>query len=209
MINRKLLVIPAIIFLFAQSVTGQTLQELFENGKKAFYSDQFDSANILFSQILSRESNDYEVCFYKGLVYEVNFDNDKAITELTCAITMKPKSSEAYLKRASIYDKQLKFTEAINDYTGAIKYDKKNTDAYFYRASDYQELKQFNEAIKDYSRVIKLNPSEDIAFYNRGLLYKELKNSDKAINDFETAIRIDKIWEHELRPKIDSLKTGQ
>ncbi len=203
--------ISAIIFL-SLSVSfsnAQTLKELYENGKKAFYSDKFDEANALFSQILVKESGDYESCFYKGLVYEINFDNDKAITELTCAISMKPKSGEAYFKRATILDKQLKYSEAILDYTKAIRYNKSNVDSYFNRATDYQELKLYNDAIKDYSKVLKLNPSDDIAFYNRGLLYKELKNNNQAIEDFEAAIKIDKAWERQLRPQIELLKNGQ
>ncbi|MEP7145821.1 MAG: tetratricopeptide repeat protein [bacterium] len=205
----KYLLISALIFLSSAFLNAQSLKEIYESGKKAFYSDKFDEANVLFSQILANESVDYETCFYKGLVYEVNFDNDKAISELTCAISMKPKSVEAYFKRGTIYDKQLKYPEAILDYSKAIRYDKSNTDAYFNRASDYQELKQYSDAIKDYSKVVKLNPADDIAFYNRGLLYKELKDNNKAIEDFETAIKIDNAWERQLRLQINSLKNGQ
>lgn len=194
-----------VLLTISTLVHSQSTRELFEKGKQAFYSDQFEEANKFFSQILAKESNDYETSYYKALTYEINFDNDKAIAELTKAIGFQPRNSDAYFARAVIYDKQNKFLDAIQDYTSAIKHKKTFADAYFNRASDFQELKLFDEAVKDYSSVVKLNPSDDIAYYNRGKLYKELNKNEKAIEDFEEAIRIDKSWENELRPLINKL----
>ncbi len=205
----KIKITVIFLFVFSSFVYSQSIKETFESGKKAFYSDKFDDANNYFSQILSLESDSYENCYYKGMVYEINFDNEKAIAELTKAIGYKPKNSEAYYHKGKIYEKQEKYLDAIQDFTSALKYDKKDPDIYFDRASAYQELKQYNEAIKDYSRVLKLNPNDDITFYNRGLLYKEMKDNENAIEDFEAAIRIDKAWERELRPVIVQLQTGQ
>ncbi|MEO8209075.1 MAG: tetratricopeptide repeat protein [bacterium] len=206
---KKLLISIIITFCITAFTQAQSIQENFENGKKAFYADNFEEANKYFAFILEKESDDYETSYYKALVYEINFDNDKAISELTNAIIFKKKNSDAYFERGTIYDKQGKFNEAIDDYTNAIKYNKKFPDAYFNRASDLQELKLFDNAIIDYGKVIDLNPADDIAFYNRGLLYKELQQNNLAVEDFETAIRIDSIWEHELRPVIEQLKSGQ
>ncbi|MDQ3022371.1 MAG: tetratricopeptide repeat protein [Bacteroidota bacterium] len=205
----KLFISAFIIFFITSLTSAQSVKENFENGKKAFYADNFEEANKYFTLILEKESYDYEISYYKALVYEINFDNDRAISELTNAIGFKKKNSDAYFARAGIYDKQGKFEEAIDDYNNAIKYNKKFSDAYFNRASDLQELKLYDNAVIDYGKVIDLNPADDIAFYNRGLLYKELKQNDLAIEDFESAIRIDSIWEKELRPVIEQLKSGQ
>lgn len=203
------LILIIVIFLNTSIVKSQSIQELYENGKKAFYLDSFEDANKYFSQILSMPSDDYETCFYKAKVYEINFDNDKAIQEMTKAIEFKPKSSEAYFERATIYDKQQKTAEAVQDYTQAISKNKKYTEAYFNRASDMQEMKLYDNAIKDYTQVVKLNPDDDIAYYNRGLIYTELKEYDKAIEDFEKAISIDKVWEKELKAKIQELQQSK
>ena len=192
-----------------ENFTKQRSKELYEKGKKAFYSDNFAEADHYFQQVLSLQTNDYETCFYKGLVYEINFDNDKAITELTKAIDLKPKKSEAYYYRGKIYDKLEKYPEAINDYSRAIKYNKQNADLFFSRASLYQQQKKYSGAIDDYSEAIDLNPKDDIAIYNRGLLYQELKDNESAIEDFEEAILIDKAWERTLRPLIVELQNGQ
>jgi tetratricopeptide (TPR) repeat protein len=203
-------VLVLIVSLFLTNISlSQSNKELFETGKTAFHADNFEDANKYFAQILSKESDSYDNCFYKALVYDINFDYDKAITECTSAISFEPKQKEIYLIRGTIYDKQTKLPEAIDDYSKAIKLDKNYVDAYFNRATDFQELKQYDDAIKDYSKVLKLNSSDDIAFYNRGKLYMEMKDNAKAINDFEQAIQIDKAWEHELRTVIDSLQKGQ
>lgn len=186
-------------------VVSQSIKSDFETGKKAFYSDDFETANKMFSGILNMESEDYDVCYYKGLIYYIYFDYEKSINELTKAINQE-KKAEAYFNRALSFEKQEKFENAVSDYSEALKINKRYLDAYFNRASLYQQLKQTDKAIKDYGRVIKLSPKDDIAYYNRGLLYSELGNKEKAIEDFEMAIKLDKIWKNELTKKINELK---
>ncbi len=205
----SVLILFTIIFLYTSLIKAQTIQEIYETGKKAFYLDSFEEANKSFSEILSLESNNYITCFYKAKIYEINFDNDKAIAELTNAIRMNPKSAEAYFERGTVYDKLEKWSDAVQDYTDAIERNKKYTEAYFNRGSDLQEMKLYHDALNDYTHVVKLNPNDDIAFYNRGLVYLELKETDKAIEDFESAMSIDRIWESELNAKIEALKQGQ
>lgn len=209
MIIKIFLAVSAVIFLNFSNSTAQSTKELFEKGKAAFHADSFEEANNYFSQILNLESNSYNNCLYKALVFEINFDYDRAITECTSAMDFDPKAKEIYFIRGSIYDKISNYTRAVQDYTAAIKLDKNYLDALFNRASDFQELKEYNDAIKDYSKVIKLNSSDDIAFYNRGKLYMEMKDNSNAISDFEQAIKLDKAWENELRPVIDQLQKGQ
>lgn len=194
-----------LIMLFAGNAEPQTIKSNFETGKKAFYSDDFETANKMFSGILNMESKDFDVCFYKGLIYYIYFDYEKSAAELTNALTLK-KTAEVFFNRALAYEKLEKYDNALKDYSDALNIDKKFIDAYFNRASLYQQLRQTDKAIKDYGRVIKLNPKDDIAYYNRGLLYEELGNKEKAIEDFEKAISIDKIWKTELTKKINQLK---
>lgn len=205
---KKIFLVFIVLFI-SDAAYSQTNQELFDKGKNAFRSDNFEEANKYFAEILNKESNSYDNCFYKAMVYDINFDYDRAVSECTSAIDFAPKQKEVYFLRGTIYDKQQKYEEAIKDFTQAIKLDKNYTDAYFNRASDYQELKQNNEAVKDYSKAIKLNPSDDIAYYNRGKIYMEMKDNENAVKDFEKAIKIDKIWTNELKPLIEQLQKGQ
>jgi len=194
-----------IILISCRLVYSQSIKETFELGKKAFYSDDFENANKLLAEILNRNSDSYEICLYKGLIYNIYFDYDKAITEFTSAIEIDGSKSDPYFNRALVYDKQEKYNYAVEDYTMAIKKNKKFLDAYNNRATDYERLKHYDKAINDYSNIVKLNPSDDIAYYNRGLLYVQLNRKEEAVEDFEEAIRIDSIWEKELRGKIDEL----
>lgn len=200
-----LLIIVVYIFFASGISDAQNLKQNFETGKKAFYADDFDTANKLFSEMLNMESDSYEKCFYKGLIYFIYFDYEKSQKELTAALEYK-KSPEAYFNRALTYEKQEKIQNAISDYTSAINENKRYTDAYFNRADLYQQLKDYSKAIKDYGKVIKINPKDDIAYYNRGLLYAETGKKSEAIEDFEEAIKIDKIWKVELSRKIKELK---
>ena len=81
-----IVILTAGFFLSADLSYSQTLKEKFETGKKAFYSDDFDKANKLFSEILNMTGGDYDVCLYKGMVYYIYFDYDKALAEISNAI---------------------------------------------------------------------------------------------------------------------------
>jgi hypothetical protein len=130
---------------------------------------------------MDMQSDNYDICYYKGIVYEINFDNDKAISEFTNAISFEPKNSGAYFERAVVYDKQGKYSEAIDDYTNAIKYNKKFSDAYFNRASDLQELKLYENAIIDYSKAVELNPEDPETLNLRGVVKYNIEDHDGAM----------------------------
>jgi tetratricopeptide (TPR) repeat protein len=198
-----------VLFLSTISAThifAQTIDELYENGRKAFYSDKFDEANVYFMQILSLKSDNFDNCYFKGLVYEINFDYDNAIKEYTAAIGFDAGCSECYKARAKVYEKEEKYDEAIADLRNAIKYNETDSDSYFKLASIYQDKKDYDTAVEYYSDYINIFPENDIAYYNRGLCYIELSQKDKAAADFEKVILLDGIWEKTLRPAIDGIK---
>ncbi len=200
----KTIITVLLVFIAGQAVS-QTLQENFENGKKCFYSDDFDGANRHFMEILNSQSDDYLTHYYKGMVYVIYFDNEKAMTELSTAISKKRSFGPAYIGRAELLEKTGDTAGAIADYTAAIKHGEKTSDAYFNRASLYQAAGQLEKAIKDFTKAIELNPSDDISYYNRGKIYMELGQKEDAVADFESAVAIDKAWERELREMIKML----
>ncbi len=197
--------ITILMLLTAGISFSQTVEETFELGRKCFYSDDFDGANKYFMEILNLQDDGYLTHFYKGRIYEIYFDYDKALDELNTVISRKKKFGEAYLVRAVILEKRGDTAAAISDYTEAIKNGEKTADAYFNRGSLYQGIGEADKAIKDFSSALKLNPSDDIIYYNRGKLYMSVDEKEKAIKDFERAIEIDKAWEKELRELINML----
>lgn len=203
--KKRIIFTVIIMTVFSTVAFSQAIKKNFETGRKAFYSDDFDTANKLFSEILNMDSDSYEVCFYKGMIYYIYFDYDKSVIEFSKAIEHEAKS-DAYFNRALSYEKLQKTNDAINDYTNAISTNKKNADAYFNRAALYQEQKNYDRAISDYGKVIKINPKDDITYYYRGMLYIQKGDKSSAIKDFEKAIEIDKIWKNELTKKIEELK---
>jgi len=195
----KIIIATIAVLFITCSASSQTMEENFENGKKSFYSDDFDAANKFFIEILNSEGDDYLTHYYKGLIYEIYFDNEKSLNELSSAIDRNNKFGEAYFKRGAILEKTGDTAGAISDYTKAIKNGEKTSDAYFNRASLYQAIGESEKAIKDYTSAIKQNPMDDISYYNRGLLYVQQGDMENARADFLAAIEIDKAWEKELK----------
>lgn len=202
--NKLILLIAVVLFTPAE-ISAQTIDKLYESGRKAFYADKFDEANVYFMKILAMNSDNFENCYFKGLVYEINFDYENAIKEYNAAIKFDEDCAECYKARGRVYEKQEKFDIAISDYKNAIKNNENDSDSYFKLASIYQDQLKYYDAVKYFSKYLDLNPDNDIAYYNRGLCYQELKQNNKAKADFEKAVSIDKIWERTLRPVIESL----
>lgn len=186
-------------------VFAQTIDELYENGRKAFYSDKFDEANVYFMKILTMDSDNFDNCYFKGLVYEINFDYENAIKQYSLAIEFDDGCSECFKARGRVYEKMDNYDQAISNYKLAVKYNESDSDSYFNLASIYQDNKEYKLAVEYYSDYINMYPDNDIAYYNRGLCYVELSQKDKAKADFEKAIQLDGIWEKTLRPVIESI----
>ena len=203
---KKIILFIALSLLYSINISAQSIEEQYENGRKAFFADKFDEANVYFMQILSLKSDNFDNCYFKGLVYEINFDYDNAIKEFTAAIGFDAGCSECYKARARVYEKEEKYDDAIADLRNAIKYNKTDSDSYFKLASIYQDKKEYEIAVEYYSDFINIFPENDIAYYNRGLCYVELSQNDNAKADFEKAILLDGIWEKTLRPAIDGIK---
>ncbi|MCB0728162.1 MAG: tetratricopeptide repeat protein [Ignavibacteriae bacterium] len=189
----------------ANRISAQSIEELYESGRKAFYEDKFDEANDYFMKILVLDSDNFDNCYFKGLVYEINFDYENAIKQYSSALEFNDGCSECFKARGRVYEKMENYDQAISDYKNAIKYNDTDSDSFFKLASIYQDKNQYGFAVEYYSDYINMNPENDIAYYNRGLCYVELAQNDKAAVDFEKAIQIDGIWEKTLRPVIESI----
>ena len=64
---------------------------------------------------------DFEIYYGRGLAYYKMGQYDKAISDYTEAIKLKPKHADIYYSRGLASYKMGQFEEAISDFTEAIK----------------------------------------------------------------------------------------
>jgi tetratricopeptide (TPR) repeat protein len=128
----------------------------------------------------------------RAYIYREQKVFDKAIADLTKAITLDPTKRNYYFSRAAFYDLTGRTDLAVADCTTLIAMDQTKTDAYNRRSGYYKKLKNYPAALSDYDRVIALEPDKTTGYYNRAYLYCKLQKYDLAIADYTKIISLRK-----------------
>ena len=180
------------------------------------FTKSIESGDLSRSDLILAYECRGEMWFRRKKIY------DKAITDYTKIIELKPKDASAYNMRGRAWYRIGNYDKAIADYTKAIEFNPMNDAYYSNRGYAWFEKEDYDRAITDYKKAIELNPKnaeyndtlkramskkaeqvaakkeKDATVYNkRGIAWYEKKNYDKAIADFTKAI--------ELNPRDDVL----
>ena len=95
---------------------------------------------------------------------------DDAITSLTEAIQLDPKSALAYSTRGLAYTMKENFEAALTDLDTALRLSPNNATAHFNRAFAYYRKGDKDKAIEDYSETIRIDPKYANAYRDRGFI---------------------------------------
>ena len=139
--------------------------------------------------------------------YLTRGETEKAIADLTKAIELDPKHSDAYAERARAY-KQKSFVKetrkvtisavdrdkleqkAFVDLTKAIELNPKNDSYYFLRGTLWSPGEEV-KAIADFTKAIELNPKFGEFYLIRSRAYESLGKNKEAKADFDKARELD------------------
>ena len=90
--------------------------------------------------------------FFKGLTYQNEKDDSKAIEHYNKAIELNPKMVEAYNNRGIAYSSKGKIHLAIEDYSKAINLNPNDAEVYNNRGIAYRSKGKVHLAIEDYNK---------------------------------------------------------
>lgn len=119
---------------------------------------------------------------------------DKAIKDISKAISINPNNAEYYENRAYYYSEMGENDLAIEDYNSAIDLKftpKEDYSLFLFRAQSFEDNKEYQRAIKDYDIVIKHIPEEIEAYIGKGICLDRLEKYEEAIETFDQGIKID------------------
>ncbi len=131
--------------------------------------------------------------FMRAYVYIQVQEFQKSLADYNQAISLNPKSSQAYNNRAILKtDKLNDIQGALADYNQAISLNPKLSEAYSNRANLKDEkLNDIQGALADYNQAISLNPKNSQAHNNRAILKDEkLNDTQGALADYNQAISL-------------------
>lgn len=132
------------------------------------------------------------VCQALGSLYfEIKNNTELALTLYQTAITLDPKSEEAYIGLGDIYAQTGNLNLAMKNYCEAIQINPNNAKIYGKCGIALWENDYNEEAIIAYNKAIELNKNYDIAYNNLGVIYLDgIGNIKEALKLFKKAIEI-------------------
>jgi tetratricopeptide (TPR) repeat protein len=127
----------------------------------------------------------------RGRIYRQLVRYDEALTDLTRAIDLDPKSDRAIADRGETYQAMGRYEEALTDLTRAIDLDPKYHWAIADRGETYRLMGRYEEALTDLTRAIDLDPKYHWAIARRGETYQAMGRYEEALTDLTRAIDLD------------------
>ena len=122
---------------------------------------------------------DAEAYYKRGVAYYGKKDYDKAISEFTEVIRLKPNYAEAYYYRGYAYAHNGNYDRAISDLNEAIRLNPDDAVTYYLRGNVYEVKGNYDRAIADYESALRINPAYSEARKALSETRKTLENLNK------------------------------
>jgi tetratricopeptide (TPR) repeat protein len=160
-----------------------------------------DLAISCYGEALHVDPKNADAYYYRGNLYGMKAENNRAIADYTEALRLNPKFFLAYLNRAAAYRKRGEFDKAIADLSEAIPLEYAHPAAYIFKSKAYRDRGdaylhkgQYDKAIADFTEAIQMDSKYAEAYDSRGTAYATKGELDRALADYTEAIRLDPKW---------------
>lgn len=100
----------------------------------------------------------------RGIVYNAKGNFEKAISDYSRAIELKPEYANAYNNRGVAYYAKGNLDRAISDYNKAIELNPKHVNAYSNRGLAYKAKGNYKQTISDYTIAMALDPEDEYIY---------------------------------------------
>jgi len=141
---------------------------------------------IYLSNALNIMPDDYSIRCLRWLIYGFNWELEKAIDDLTYAITLDEASADVYFSRWLFYSLMLDYDKAIEDYSKWIILDNEYLDLYLYRSDSFYKVWDYAASIKDLEKII------GVEWYERA--YYSIWDCYLLMWEYEKSIYYYKLW---------------
>jgi len=123
------------------------------------YNDRIEDCDwLLDSGKLTKGITPY-IFGYRGNMYNLMDQYDRAIQDFDQAIRLKPDYYHAFTARGNSYFMMHQYDRAIQDYNQAIRLKSDYSISYHFRGLAYKKKGQFSRAIRDFRMALEINPS--------------------------------------------------
>jgi tetratricopeptide (TPR) repeat protein len=199
--NFKIVVLLLNFFLVFYAVQAQEnpraaeAQQLLNQALASLTEEKYDDTIEKITKVLEIYPKSGDIYSIRALAYKGKNDNDKAIDDLTKALSLQI-SPDGELRsrklRGMMFYEKKKYDEAIKDLDFAIAKDSSDFRAFVFRGWSYYFKSDYEPAIADFNAALKLSPQEKEIRRFRAQAYFYLGNYEKAIEDINEELRVNK-----------------
>ena len=141
-------------------------------------------AFALYNQALRLDPEFAPAYLNRGIYYEYQKENEKALKDFAKAIELDPKMATAYFRHGAILAVVFKdFEKGIPELDKAIELNPAFNAAYNSRAIAYKFKGDNEKAIADLTKSIEIDPNKPYIYRYRASIYKEIGKKDLAEKD--------------------------
>ena len=151
------------------------------------FNDEALKNLIYLSKIFT---NDSEIFYNLGIVYEKLKNLKKAKESYEKAIEIEPEAMDAIYNLGLVCTDLKKFDIAIKCFEKVISKDSDDSNSYFNLGLVYFKMQNYLQAVENFEKTIDLNDNDIYAHFYLGNIYKEIGDSDGARSEFNKVIEI-------------------
>jgi serine/threonine protein kinase len=129
--------------------------------------------------------------FMRGTGYREMGDSQKALQDLSKALSLHPSNEKQVLRaRAWTYNQMRDYAKSLADCNAALKIDPEYEEAYVSRSRAYCGLGNSQAALADADKAVLLNSSDSSTYWNRACCEAQLGQHHAALGDFSMALKL-------------------
>lgn len=174
---------------FTKSVVDRQT-EMLQNAITFHKQGKLLEARKLYALVLKKDRNNFDALHLSGVISYQLGDLEKAISNLSRALKIKPGSASLHLNYGAALHQAKRYVEALQSYNEAISSKTDYADAFYNRANLLYEMHRFDDALESYDKTISIRSNHWDAFYNRGNALRELKRFSEALQSYDKALAL-------------------
>lgn len=141
------------------SLNPNNIAAFFSRGYTYGFRSDYVNAIADFSEAIRLDTNNTVLYYYRGNIYQL-IDYDKAISDYTAALVLKPDFYGALSSRGLLYMEMSDFFKVIEDYSKLIRLNNRNAGNYIARGQAYEAIGDYNKAIDDFETALQFKPND-------------------------------------------------
>ncbi len=176
---------------------------LIQQGARAYQGGDFQGAAKAFTAALNAGMTGpkrAQVLWFRGMCWHRLGRYDRAETDFSRAIALRPDQGSYYLSRGLSRLKVKRYASALKDFDQAVRLRPNYAYSYLYRGLTRAVLKQYPAAVSDLDRAIQLDPKNVTAYRLRGLVFRKMGRTAKSRADLAKANRLSAQQSRRQRP---------